>query len=195
MSALQAHDKPALAGSDGVGPAQSDLQFQGSSSPMRLLGCSGMRPSTSPSYARGSRRVISAVSSARDAGGRHTRGAGQMSVSRRSPSTATWRTLRPASPRKRRIAVRGHQRIPALAFARAHRRAYRDLAQPLGNRVEHRVRTVPIACIPVYRPRGEMFTRVNSSYQSMISQETKTAPDIVDEFRWPQPELCAQSGT
>ena len=47
------------------------------------------------------------------------------------------------------IVVRAHQSIPALALARAPRGAYRDLAQPLRNGVEHRLRPCQRACAPV----------------------------------------------
>ena len=91
-----------------------------------------------------------------------------MSTSQCSPSTAIWRTLRPDQAPECQIVVRGHKRIPAPPFARPDRGAYRDLAQSLGNRIEHRLRCGQWACASVCRPprglsRGPVSPNVSIS--------------------------------
>ena len=79
-------------------------------------------------------------------------------------------------PAERQIVVRGHQRIPALAFARARGGAHRDLAQALSNRVEHRLRSRQRACAPVCRPRDGLSRGGDSPYGSTTSDETEISP-------------------
>ena len=47
------------------------------------------------------------------------------------------------------IVVRAHQRIPADPLVGAHHGADRDLAQPSGNQLEHRLRRGRWACAPL----------------------------------------------
>ena len=54
------------------------------------------------------------------------------------------------------IVVRAHQRIPADPLVGAHRGADRDLAQPSGNQLEHRLRRGRWACAPLWRPRRHL---------------------------------------
>ena len=68
---------------------------------------------------------------------------------------------------ERQIVVRGHKRIPALAFARARGGAHRDLAQSLSNRVEHCcLRRSQRVCATVSRPQVGLFRGGDSSYVS-----------------------------
>ena len=67
---------------------------------------------------------------------------------------------------ERQIVVRGHQRIPALAFARARGGTHRDLAQPLSNRIEHRLGRRQRACAPVCQPQGWLSRGGNWLYVS-----------------------------
>ena len=69
---------------------------------------------------------------------------------------------------ERQIVVRAHQRIPAPALAPAHRGTYRDLAQSLGNGVEHRLRRRQRACDPVCRARNGLSRGRTYSYVSTI---------------------------
>ena len=85
---------------------------------------------------------------------------------------------------ERQIVVRGHQRIPALAFARARGGAHRDLAQSLSNRVEHCLRRSQRVCATVSRPqdglsRGE--TRLMYQQHDM-KPRSALGPESVSSF-------------
>ena len=54
------------------------------------------------------------------------------------------------------IVVRAHQRIPADPLVGAHHGADRDLAQPSGNQLEHRLRRGRWACAPLWSPRRHL---------------------------------------
>ena len=66
------------------------------------------------------------------------------------------------------IVVRAHQRIPAAPLASAHRRADRDLAQPSGNQLEHRLRRGRWACAPTMAPSTPFVQR--PSFDCRINQ-------------------------
>ena len=61
------------------------------------------------------------------------------------------------------IVVRAHQRIPADPLVGAHRGADRDLAQPSGNQLEHRLRRGRWACAPTMAPSTPFVQRPSSA--------------------------------
>ena len=74
------------------------------------------------------------------------------------------------------IVVRAHQRIPADPLVGAHRGADRDLAQPSGNQLEHRLRRGRWACAPLWRPRRRLFRDPVSLVASISYRARKNWP-------------------
>ena len=75
------------------------------------------------------------------------------------------------------IVVRAHQRIPAAPLVGAHRGADRDLAQPSGNQLEHRLRRGRWACAPLWSPRRHLSRDPVSPVASIRYRPGKIGPD------------------
>ena len=76
------------------------------------------------------------------------------------------------------IVVRAHQRIPADPLVGAHRGADRDLAQPSGNQLEHRLRRGRWACAPLWRPRRHLSRDPVSPVASISYRPGKIGPVV-----------------
>ena len=74
------------------------------------------------------------------------------------------------------IVVRAHQRIPADPLVGAHRGADRDLAQPSGNQLEHRLRRGRWACAPLWSPRRHLSRDPVSPVASISYRPGKIGP-------------------
>ena len=81
------------------------------------------------------------------------------------------------------IVVRAHQRIPADPLVGAHRGADRDLAQPSGNQLEHRLRRGRWACAPLWSPRRHLSRDPVSPVASISYRPGKIGPGPATALR------------